>query len=91
MCNVPHLKALGMINLQYGIRICHKSHNEGRMCRWQIQVTIFLSETDVKKKIYQNFLICSALLHTVYFDFHFHFCKVLKSPDGAYIQKEPDL
>ena len=50
MCNMPHFKAFGMMNLQYEIRICHKIHNKGTMSRWQIQVTIFLSGADVKKK-----------------------------------------
>ena len=44
---MPHFKAFGMMNLQYGIRICHKIHNKGTMSLWQIQVTIFLSGTDV--------------------------------------------
>ena len=47
MCNMPHFKAFGMMNLQYEIRICHKIHNKGTMSRWQIQVTIFLSGTDI--------------------------------------------
>ena len=44
---MPHFKAFGMMNLQYEVRICHKIHNKGRMSQWQIQVTIFLSGTDV--------------------------------------------
>ena len=43
---MPHFKAFGMMNLQYVVRICHKIHNKGTMSQWQIQVTIFLSETD---------------------------------------------
>ena len=35
------------MNLQYVIRICHIIHNKGTMSQWQIQVTIFLSGTDV--------------------------------------------
>ena len=35
------------MNLQYEIRICHEIHNKGTMSQWQIQVTIFLSGTDV--------------------------------------------
>ena len=46
---MPHFKAFGMMNLQYEVRICHKIHNKGRMSKWQIQVTIFLSGTDVRK------------------------------------------
>ena len=26
MCNMPHFKAVCMMNLQYEIRICHKIH-----------------------------------------------------------------
>ena len=46
-----------MMNLQYEIRICHKIHNKGTMSQWLIQVTIFLSGTDVR-----NFytFICTA-------------------------------
>ena len=47
MWNMPHFKAFGLMNLQYEIRICHKIHNKGTMSQWQIQVTIFLSGTDV--------------------------------------------
>ena len=43
MCNMPHFKAYGMMNLQYEVRICHKIHNKGTMS----QLTIFLSGTDV--------------------------------------------
>ena len=28
MCNMPQFKAFGMMNLQYEIRICQKSHNK---------------------------------------------------------------
>ena len=45
---MPHFKAFGMMNLQYEIRICQKIHDKGTMSQWQIQVTIFLSGTDVK-------------------------------------------
>ena len=31
ICNMPHFKAFGMMNLQYEIRICHKIHNKGAM------------------------------------------------------------
>jgi hypothetical protein len=44
---MPHFKAFGMMNLQYEIRICQKVHIKGTMSQWQIQVTIFLSDTDV--------------------------------------------
>ena len=47
MYNMPHFKAFGMMNLQYEIRICQKVHIKGTMSQWQIQVTIFLSDTDV--------------------------------------------
>ena len=43
---MSHLKAFDMMNLQYGRRIYNKIHNKGKMNQWQIQVTIFLSETD---------------------------------------------
>ena len=45
---MPHFKAFGMMNLQYEIRICHKIHNNGKMSQSKIQVTIFLSGTDVR-------------------------------------------
>ena len=44
---MPHFKAFGMMNLQYVIRICYKIHNKGTMSQGKIQVTIFLSGTDV--------------------------------------------
>ena len=50
MCNMPQFKAFGMMNLQYVIRICQKIHNKGTMSQWQIQVSIFLSGTDVNSK-----------------------------------------
>ena len=43
-----HFIAFGMMNLQFEIRICQKIHNKGTMSQWQIQVTIFLSGTDVE-------------------------------------------
>ena len=39
------------MNLQYEIRICRKIHNKGTMSQWQIQVTIFLSGTDVSCRV----------------------------------------
>ena len=42
-----HFKAFGIMNLQYKIRICHKIQNKGKMRQLQMQVTIFLSGTDV--------------------------------------------
>ena len=56
MCNMPHFKAFGMMNLQYEIRICQKIHDKGTMSQWQIQVTIFLSETDITITKLFNFL-----------------------------------
>ena len=49
---MPHFKAFGTINLQYEIRICHKIHIKCTMSQWQVQVTIFLSGTDVKSMNY---------------------------------------
>ena len=47
---MPHFKAFGMMNLQYEIRICHKTHDKGTTIKLPTQVTIFLSGTDVNKK-----------------------------------------
>ena len=47
---MPHFKAFGMMNSKYEIRICQKIHNKGAMSQWQLQVTIFLRETDVRSK-----------------------------------------
>ena len=47
---MPHFKAFGMMNFQYELRFCRKIHNKGTMSQWQIQVTIFLSGTDVTTK-----------------------------------------
>ena len=52
---MPPFKAFGMMNLQYEIRICHKIHNKGTMSQSQIQVTIFLSGTDVMYCSYYPF------------------------------------
>ena len=51
---MPSFKAFGVKNLQYEIRICLKIDNRGTMSQWQIQVTIFLSGTDVTYKIRQK-------------------------------------
>ena len=48
ICNMPHFKAFGMMNLQYEIETCNKIHNKGTMIWWLIQVTIFLSGTDFR-------------------------------------------
>ena len=56
------------MNLQYEIRICHKIHNKGMMSQRQVQVTIFLSGTDVFSKDglnrttnkHTNILLCST-------------------------------
>ena len=69
--NVPHFKAFGMMNLQYEITICHKIHIKGTMSQWQMQVTIFLSGTDVNlakiwfnlTAIWQNFFAIWQTLH----------------------------
>ena len=45
---MPHFKAFGMWNLQYEIETCHEINNKGTVSQWLIQVTIFLSGTDVK-------------------------------------------
>ena len=47
---MPHFKAFGMMNLKYETRIFKKIHDKGAMSQWQLQVTIFLSETDVRSK-----------------------------------------
>ena len=44
---MPYFKTFGMINLQFEVIICHKIHNKGTVSQWLIQVTIFLSGTDV--------------------------------------------
>ena len=36
-----------MMNFQLEIRICHRIHNKGTVSQWLIQVTIFVSGTDV--------------------------------------------
>ena len=54
-----HLKAFDMMNLQYGRRICNKIDNKGTMSQWQIQVTIFLSGTDVRLGGRNNFILVS--------------------------------
>ena len=51
---MPHIKAFGIMNLQYEVRICHKIHNKGTMSHLQIQVTIFLSGTDVTMAIFKR-------------------------------------
>ena len=48
---MPRFKAFDMRNLQYKIETCNKFHNEGTMSRRLIQVTIFLSGTDVRDKL----------------------------------------
>ena len=55
---MPHFKAFGMMILPYEIGICHKIHNKGTMSQLQIQVTIFLSRTDVISE--KNSLKCPA-------------------------------
>ena len=52
---MPHFKAFGMMNLKYEIRIFQKIHNKGAMSQWQLQVTIFLRETDVRSKFWLIF------------------------------------
>ena len=44
------------MNLEYVIRIRHKIYNKGTMSQWQIQVTIFLSGTDVIYVIVSTYL-----------------------------------
>ena len=46
---MPYFKAFGMMNLQYEKRFVKKIHNKGAMSQLQIQVTIFLSGTDVSQ------------------------------------------
>ena len=47
---MPCFKAFGMMNLKYEIGTCQKIHNKGTKSQWQIQVSIFLSGTDVNSK-----------------------------------------
>ena len=58
---MPHLKAFGMRNLQYEIETCHKIHNKGTMSQRPIQVSIFLSGTDVICKLSKHFIIIPTL------------------------------
>ena len=43
-----------MMNLQYEKRFVKKIHNKGAMSQLQIQVTIFLSGTDVIDNLHSN-------------------------------------
>ena len=61
---MPLFKAFGMINLQYEIRIFQKIHNKGAMSQWQLQVTIFLSETDVTLGSMKSFDTCKCWQNT---------------------------
>ena len=55
---MPHFKAFRMMNLQYEVRICHKIYNKGT-----IQVTIFLSGTDVILTFART--VTLLILHTI--------------------------
>ena len=55
-CNMPHLKAFGMINLQYEIRICQKIYNRVTMTVYVKCVFLF----NMHKKLY-----CQIVYHLV--------------------------
>ena len=59
---MPHFKAFGMMNLQYEKRFVKKIHNKGAMSQLQVQVTIFLSGTDVISTFF-SFTSMSLLAH----------------------------
>ena len=45
---MPHIKAFGMMNLQYEIRICHEIHDKGTTSKCQHKLlSFYLSGTDV--------------------------------------------
>ena len=42
---IPHFEGLGMMNLQYEIRICQKQHTKVAMSTYANVVTVFLKQS----------------------------------------------
>ena len=63
ICDMPHFKAFGMRNLQYEIETCHKIYNNGTVCPLLIQVTIFLSGTDITR-IYLDRMLFRPIINS---------------------------